>query len=123
MKSAHVETSPRLQRVLRLLRDGQEHSTRDIIVRANVCAVNSCIAELCDPKNGYDIECKRREDVWYYRLIQPRQAPSVVPVPGLPADRPGGIQASARGRVSDGARRAARQGELFQDAHLSSCPS
>lgn len=54
MRSAKVESSPRLQRVRDLLADGAEHSTHDIIVKAKVAAVNSCVAELRD--NGYVIE-------------------------------------------------------------------
>lgn len=69
MHAAQLETSERLQRVAKLLGDGQWHSTRNIIQRANVCAVNSTISEL--RRNGLDIECrclvgKRR--VWWYML-------------------------------------------------------
>jgi hypothetical protein len=39
-------TSPRLQRVLALLGDGRPHTTRDIVRRARVMAVNACVAEL-----------------------------------------------------------------------------
>lgn len=49
-------TSDRLQRVLAVLRDGKPHSTRQIVRRANVCAVNSCIAELRE--HGAEIACK-----------------------------------------------------------------
>jgi len=53
IRYAKVESSPRLQRALDLLQDGQWHSTRDIVRAADVCAVNSIITELrC---NGYDI--------------------------------------------------------------------
>lgn len=38
--------SPRLQRVLALLRDGRAHTTRAIVRRAHVMAVNACVAEL-----------------------------------------------------------------------------
>ena len=37
-----------------------------IIQRANVCAVNSIISEL--RANGFDINCQRQGDVWYYQL-------------------------------------------------------
>jgi hypothetical protein len=66
MNAARLERSARLQRVLRLLQDGYWHSTLSIIGNANVCAVNSCIAEL--RANGQHIECKRRGDTWVYRL-------------------------------------------------------
>jgi len=53
IRYAKVESSPRLQRALDLLQDGQWHSTRDIVRAADVCAVNSIITELrC---NGFDI--------------------------------------------------------------------
>lgn len=58
MKFAKLETSARLQRVLALLSDAQPHSTRDIMLNAHVCAVNSCIAELRE--NGIDISCSQR---------------------------------------------------------------
>ena len=72
MHAANVSTSPRLQRVLGFLSDGGEHSTLEIITGAQVCAVNSCVAELRD--NGYDITCRqadggsRGERVWLYQL-------------------------------------------------------
>lgn len=66
MKHAHIDTSPRLQRVADLLADGREYSTLDIVMAAGVCAVNSCIAEL--RANGYAIDCRRVGDVWWYSL-------------------------------------------------------
>ncbi len=51
-------TSPRLQRVLALLRDGQPHSTRDIVRQARVMAVNACVAEL--RHHGAVIDCTAR---------------------------------------------------------------
>lgn len=45
--------SPRLQRVLAVLRDGREHSTREIVLAADVCAVNSIVAEL--RTHGFDV--------------------------------------------------------------------
>lgn len=50
---AKVEESERLQRACRLLSDGRWHGTREIMLAADVCAVNTVITELrC---NGYDI--------------------------------------------------------------------
>ncbi len=46
MMHAASLTSPRLQRVLSLLGDGRPHTTRDIVRRARVMAVNACVAEL-----------------------------------------------------------------------------
>jgi hypothetical protein len=66
MNSASLERSKRLQRVAKLLSDGQEHSTLDIFTKANVCAVNSIISELRD--NGMNIlPAVRRGGVFYYR--------------------------------------------------------
>jgi hypothetical protein len=52
--------------VLDLLSQGGEFTTLDIIKSANVCAVNSIIAEL--RQNGFDIDCQRRGDKWFYKL-------------------------------------------------------
>ncbi len=75
MHSASVERSPRLQRVLAVLEDGREHSTRDIVRDADVCAVNACVAELRD--NGYWVECRQERGplgrVWWYRLVSSPQ--------------------------------------------------
>ena len=51
-------TSPRLQRVLALLSDGRPHTTRDIVRRARVMAVNACISEL--RQHGAEIICVKR---------------------------------------------------------------
>lgn len=66
MNAAKLETSQRLKRVLSVLSDGAEHSTLDIVCQAQVCAVNSIVAEL--RHNGVSIACQRRGDYWYYRL-------------------------------------------------------
>lgn len=66
MRAANVETSARLQRVLKVLETGRALTTLDIVVEAEVCAVNSCIAEL--RANGFDIRCWRVGDCWFYRL-------------------------------------------------------
>lgn len=51
-------SSPRLQRVLDVLKDGKPHTTRQIVRRARVMAVNACIAEL--RQHGAEIHCHRR---------------------------------------------------------------
>lgn len=56
MNYARIHASPRLQRVLNLLRDGVPRTTREIVQAADVCAVNSIISEL--RANGFDIICK-----------------------------------------------------------------
>lgn len=66
MKSAKLNSSQRLQRVLTVLSDGQEHSTLDIIGQAQVCAVSAIISEL--RANGVDIVCRRMGDRWLYKI-------------------------------------------------------
>lgn len=65
-------SSPRLQRVLRVLRDGRPHSTREIVREAEVMAVSACVAELRD--HGARIECvqARLGDrmVWRYTMLR-----------------------------------------------------
>ena len=77
MNSASLARSKRLQRVHALLSDEQWHSTRDIIDRARVCAVNSIVAELRD--NGCQIETRRGKAlagdssvVYRYRMTDAR---------------------------------------------------
>ena len=68
--------SPRLQRVLSLLRDGRAHTTRAVVRRASVCAVNAIMAEL--RHHGAEIICtqqlvggKRR---FFYKMIKEPKA-------------------------------------------------
>lgn len=69
MHNASLESSPRLQRTLEALLAG-ERTTLEIAIEAQVCAVNSCIAELREC--GFKISCRqsggRGERVWLYRL-------------------------------------------------------
>lgn len=51
-------TSPRLQRVLTVLADGKPHTTRDIVRRGRVMAVNACVSEL--RHHGAEISCVRQ---------------------------------------------------------------
>jgi hypothetical protein len=67
MHAARIDHSPRLQRVAALLADGREYSTRDIIAQADVCAVNSIIAEL--RANGLDIRTRIDGRRYYYRQV------------------------------------------------------
>lgn len=64
--------SPRLQRVLTLLKDGRPHTTRDIVRRARVMAVNACIAEL--RQHGAEIVCHAQivngARRFYYRMTK-----------------------------------------------------
>lgn len=72
MHAAGLTSSNRLQRVHALLSDGAEHSTRDIVMSAEVMAVNSVIAEL--RANGCVIHCRmdksRGKPVFLYRMAQ-----------------------------------------------------
>ena len=112
MHAARLDRSPRLQRVLAVLQDGREYTTRDIVVRARVCAVNSCAAEL--RANGYDIRCRQLADeggrVWIYRLVQPPAGPggaeatagsSGYPLPGRSQSASGSALAVADGPTGD----------------------
>lgn len=59
-----------------LLSDGREYSTRDIVRKARVMAVNACIAEL--RAHGAEIACSRRfvgdQRRFYYRMTKgPRE--------------------------------------------------
>ena len=66
MHNAKIEKSSRLQRVMKVLKDGNKHTTRDIIRKASVCAVNSIVAEL--RANGIAVYCERSGDKWSYWL-------------------------------------------------------
>lgn len=74
MNFATLESSPRLQRVHAILKRGGWWSTRDLLREADVCAVNSCVAEL--RANGLSIECRHEYQhgrrLFYYRLL-PRE--------------------------------------------------
>ena len=61
---ARYEKSVRLQRMLDYLMDGQRHTTLDIILGADVCAVNSAACELRE--NGFDIPCDQKRPASYW---------------------------------------------------------
>ena len=74
MHAARLHSSERLQRVHELLADGGEHSTLEIGMRARVCAVNSCVAELRE--SGAEITCRMAvgEDgrrIFLYQMMRP----------------------------------------------------
>ena len=71
MHYARLEHSPRLQRLLAVLRQGGWYSTRDLVKQAEVMAISSAVDEL--RANGFEVQCERRGRYWYYRLIQPVQ--------------------------------------------------
>lgn len=68
MHAASIDRSARLRRVAQLLADGREYSTLEVSTFAQVCAVNSCVAEL--RQLGHRITCERRGDRWYYRRMR-----------------------------------------------------
>ncbi|MBT0666371.1 hypothetical protein KI809_18845 [Geobacter pelophilus] len=61
---AKYEKSLRLQRMLELLLDGKKHTTLDIILKADICAVNSAAAEL--RVNGFNIRCDQKRPASYW---------------------------------------------------------
>lgn len=56
---ARLDNSPRLQRLLKFLSDCKPHTTREIFIGADICAVNTAVDELRE--NGFDVPCKLRE--------------------------------------------------------------
>ena len=56
MHAAKIEASDRLQRAHALLCDGAWHSTRDIVMNAEVMAVSAVVSEL--RANGFTIHCR-----------------------------------------------------------------
>ena len=67
---AKLTTSPRLQRILAVLRDGEWHSTLDLQNQARVCAVGTSMSEL--RRNGIDYEKRYIDKHWAYRLVPTR---------------------------------------------------
>lgn len=73
MHHARIHTSPRLRRTLKVLQEAEGPlTTLELSQRAQICAVNSVIAELRE--NGAEIncwqaveDCQRR---FYYRLLK-----------------------------------------------------
>lgn len=63
---ADLSKSNRLQRVLKTLQDGCQHTTRDLIRKSGQCAINSIVSEI--RANGIDVDCERRGNKWYYWL-------------------------------------------------------
>lgn len=56
-------------RILAVLRDGQDHEMRDIHRQAGFCRLNSRVSEL--RKRGHVIECRREGSEYIYRLVTP----------------------------------------------------
>ena len=73
IRAARLENSKRLQSVFWLLADGREHSTREIILASNRCAINSIMDELRDSKttdNGLTIDCRPHNGAHWYRMLR-----------------------------------------------------
>ncbi|MCZ4258646.1 hypothetical protein O4H53_24155 [Sulfitobacter sp. G21635-S1] len=73
MHHGRLSSSPRLQRALRALQAANgEISTRELAERAEICAVNSTIAEL--RANGAEINCRQEvkdgKRRFYYTLLK-----------------------------------------------------
>ena len=69
-------TSPRLQRVLILLSDGRPYTTRQIVRRAHVIAVNAIMSER--RQNGAEVTCVRQllRDRWVYYYTMTKGPPT-----------------------------------------------
>ncbi|SFQ13691.1 hypothetical protein SAMN05421853_10277 [Roseivivax halotolerans] len=65
-------SSPRLQRLLRVLKDGKPHTTKDIARRAHLLAISAAVAEL--RQHGAKIICERKKvgDDWrfFYTMLE-----------------------------------------------------
>ena len=57
---AHLENSPRLQRLLKALSKKEWRSTMSLQTRAIICSVSTSMSELC--RNGIDYEIRRKEE-------------------------------------------------------------
>lgn len=73
MHHGRLATSPRLQRALRTLKKARGRiSTRSLMRQADICAVNSVIAELRE--NGAEILCeqivRKGKRIFYYTLLK-----------------------------------------------------
>ncbi|MFA8441565.1 hypothetical protein [Yoonia sp.] len=64
--------SPRLQRLLKVLKDGHPHSTREIARKSHILAISACVAEL--RQHGADIICERKKVddrfVFFYTMLE-----------------------------------------------------
>jgi len=69
---AKFEESDRLQRVLELMLDGRQRTTREISRGADVEAVNSAACELRE--NGFALLCLRRSRPAIYQLFDTEAA-------------------------------------------------
>ena len=73
--AALYTNSPRLQRVLKLLADGEWYTSFEIAMRAGVVNPSGAISELKAPINGMDIQTDyvgelNGRKIWRYRWIR-----------------------------------------------------
>lgn len=69
---AKFEESPRLQRLLEFMLHGQPRTGRQIILGADINAVNSAACELRE--NGFDFRCVKQNNPPTYQLFHVDQA-------------------------------------------------
>lgn len=79
MHAADIDSSKRLQHVLGVLSDYAWHGTREIRDAADVCAVNSIIAEL--RANDFRIETRCVGKGRYEYRLAPRREPQQLALP------------------------------------------
>lgn len=76
MIRAAALSSPRLQRVLGLLADGRAYSTREVVRKARVMAVNAVMSEL--RHHGAEITCSQQvvkgQRRFYYKMLKAPEA-------------------------------------------------
>ena len=128
IRAARLASSPRLQRTLAALREAGPSglTTWEIIHRAKVCAVSTCVDELNDPINGFSITSKREAgNVWRYRLheTQPADGPNpgdshpVISASSKPQPVPGAAKAAAHAGSATETATGGVAGELPEATH------
>ena len=74
MHFAKLSGSPRLERLLKFLADGEKHTTWEIQTGARLCNVGTTASEL--RRNGFDISCKLlriltdKSKIYEYQLVK-----------------------------------------------------
>lgn len=98
--AASLGSSDRLRRVVRLLCDGQPHSTLEITQACSVCAVNSIVSEL-RARTSLRISCRRVGDHFEYQLQMAARERAVLRVLLDGAEHsPGDLHGSAKPGVA-----------------------
>ena len=71
MRAANWKRSPRLRRVLEVLSDGLTRTTWELQMAARTCAVGTCVSELRQNEDGWEIDCRRLAGgppTWVYSM-------------------------------------------------------